>query len=99
MKLQALRQAELIRQLKNARQSAGLTQEELAKRLESDQSIVAKIESGIRRIDVLEFAEICDALGVSPGEIILAARNTAVDEPVAGCVRAGNPSSKYANFE
>lgn len=48
MKPQVLGYAELGRQLKIAREKAGLTQEKLARRLEIDQSTVAKIEAGAR---------------------------------------------------
>jgi len=45
-----------------ARKSAGLTQQELAKRLHKPQSFVAKYEGGERRVDVVEFIEICKAI-------------------------------------
>lgn len=41
----------LLRQL---RKQAGLTQEELARRLSSTQSFISKCESGERRIDIVE---------------------------------------------
>ena len=46
-----------------ARQNAGLTQVQLAKRLRRPQSFVAKIEAGERRVDVTEFLIISEALG------------------------------------
>src|SRR5216684_2578225 len=46
-----------------ARKTAGLTQHELAKRLHKPQSFVAKYEGGERRIDVVEFVTICQAIG------------------------------------
>ena len=52
--------------LKNARQQAGITQKELADRLDRPQSFVAKYERGERRLDVVEFATIAKKLGVSP---------------------------------
>jgi transcriptional regulator with XRE-family HTH domain len=49
-----------------ARDRAGLTQQQLAKRLGKHQSFVAKYEGGERRIDVIEFLKISRAIGVDP---------------------------------
>lgn len=48
--------------LRELRQSAGLRQADLAKRLDLPQSFVSKYESGERRLDILEVREICRAL-------------------------------------
>lgn len=53
-----------LRQLRTARKTAGLTQEELAKRLRETQSFVSKCERGERRIDVVELRSFCRAIGV-----------------------------------
>jgi transcriptional regulator with XRE-family HTH domain len=53
-----------------ARKGAGLSQEELARRLKRSQSFVAKMETGERRIDVVEFVEIARALGQEPTELL-----------------------------
>ncbi len=45
------------------RKKAGLTQAELAKRLRRAQSFVATIESGQRRVDVVEFLAFSEAIG------------------------------------
>ncbi|WP_035799584.1 helix-turn-helix domain-containing protein [Crocosphaera chwakensis] len=50
----------------NARQSANLTQTELSKRLNKPQSYVSKYERGERRLDVIEFLEVCNALNIDP---------------------------------
>lgn len=50
------------------RKDAGLTQRELAARLEREQSFVARIELGERRLDVVEFYWVCQALGANPTE-------------------------------
>ena len=52
--------------LVEARRKAGLTQEEVAARLERPQSFVWKVENGVRRVDVIEFLEIARAIGFSP---------------------------------
>ena len=46
-----------------ARRQAGLSQYELADRLGADQSFVSKYESGRRRLDVIEFLRIMQAIG------------------------------------
>jgi len=50
--------------LKRARESRGLSQRNLSARLGRMSSYVQKIESGERRIDVIEFLRICDVLEV-----------------------------------
>ena len=44
----------LIQQLKKARREAGLDQNEVAKALNRTQSYISKIESGQRKIDVVQ---------------------------------------------
>jgi transcriptional regulator with XRE-family HTH domain len=55
--------------LADARERAGLTQQQLAKLLRKPQSFVSNYESGQRRIDVLELMRIADALDADPREI------------------------------
>ena len=45
-----------------ARETVGLTQSDVASRLARPQSFVSKYESGERRLDVLEFLQICQVL-------------------------------------
>ena len=52
------------------RKASGLTQAELAERLGRTQSFVAKYEGGERRLDVVEFVDIVEALGGNPSELI-----------------------------
>lgn len=54
-------QVYLTEQLKVARKHAGLDQKEAAKLLNKTQSYISKIESGQRRIDVIELREIARA--------------------------------------
>jgi len=58
------RQEVLQELLRRARVEAGLTQTELAEKLQRPQSFVSKIESGERLLDILELKEICDAVGI-----------------------------------
>lgn len=48
------------------RDRADLSQEALADRLNQHQSFVARLESGQRRIDVVEFLELAEAIGFDP---------------------------------
>ena len=58
--------------LATARERAGLTQAGVAARLGRQQSFVAKYEGGERRLDVVEFIEVCEALGIDPKRVITA---------------------------
>ena len=56
---------------------AGLTQAALGDRLNHTQQWVYKYEAGERRLDVIEFIQIANAIGFDPGDFI----NTFMDEP------------------
>jgi len=60
----------LIQELKSARHSAGLSQQDVADILGVPQSYVAKIELGERRIDVVEFLQMVEAVNGSWTEIL-----------------------------
>lgn len=53
-----------------ARKTAGLTQVEVAARLKQPQSYVSKYESGVRRLDVVEFIAVARAIGFDPAEFV-----------------------------
>ena len=61
---------QLCRGIAQARENAGLTQRELAIRLKRAHSFVGKIESGERRLDVVEFVEIARALKLDAAELL-----------------------------
>jgi transcriptional regulator with XRE-family HTH domain len=56
--------------LKEARKSAGVTQAEVASKLKRPQSYVAKYEQGERRLDVIEFLEIAEAIGLDASRLL-----------------------------
>lgn len=60
----------LVSLLREIRIESGLTQMELAGRIERDQTFVSKYESGQRRLDVLEAREICQAIGITLEEFV-----------------------------
>ncbi len=64
--LRNARHRALMAALKAARERVGMTQRDLAKRLSRSHSFIGKIESGERQLNVLEFCELADALGVDP---------------------------------
>jgi transcriptional regulator with XRE-family HTH domain len=66
-----------------ARKSAGLTQEQLAARLKCHQSFVARVESGERRIDVIELIVLARAMEVDAAELLaVAERETEADHRI-----------------
>lgn len=56
----------VLETLTDLRRKAGLTQRALAERLGREHSFVWRIESGERRLDVVEFAWVCEALDCDP---------------------------------
>jgi transcriptional regulator with XRE-family HTH domain len=56
--------------LVEARRSAGVSQAELAAKLRRPQSFVSKYERGERRLDVIEFLEIAEALELDGGAFL-----------------------------
>lgn len=54
----------LLRLLKQCRVEAGLTQAEFAQALDRPQSFASDIERGLRRIDLVQLRDICNALGI-----------------------------------
>lgn len=56
--------------LRAARERAGLTQEEVASKLNETQSFVSKCERGERRLDIVEIRLWCMALNISLCELM-----------------------------
>ncbi len=48
-----------LKRLREAREDAGVTQERVAEHLDLVQPLVSRIEAGERKIDPIEFEELC----------------------------------------
>ena len=64
--LKSAEYARLIQMLVAARHRAGMRQHALARKLGKPQSFIAKYEGGERRLDMIEFIAIVEALGGDP---------------------------------
>lgn len=53
----------------SARKSAGLRQEDVASKLGKNQSFISRIESGQRRVDLIEFYAIALAMNADPSAL------------------------------
>ena len=56
--------------LKKSREAEGISQSQLAAKLDVPQSYVRKYETGERRLDVVETLEICVALGLEGAVLV-----------------------------
>ncbi|PJG55643.1 XRE family transcriptional regulator [Bradyrhizobium forestalis] len=68
--LKSAEYARLMALLVATRHKAGIRQQALAKKLRKPQSFVAKYEGGERRLDVIEFIAIAEALGADPLKLL-----------------------------
>jgi transcriptional regulator with XRE-family HTH domain len=64
------RQARLQELLIEGRVAARLTQDDVARRLRRPQSFVSKYENGERRLDVVEFIDVTNVIGVDVANLI-----------------------------
>jgi transcriptional regulator with XRE-family HTH domain len=62
--------AVLLRLLRQARESAGLTQVQVARRLKQSQSFITKMERGDRRIDLVQLRTILRVYGSTLPEFV-----------------------------
>jgi transcriptional regulator with XRE-family HTH domain len=69
----------MMQVLIETRKSKGITQQDLANRLSRPQSYIAKVETGERRLDVVEFIEWAIGIDSSPPDLITSIMD-AVDE-------------------
>lgn len=68
--LRTARQSRVLVALAEVRTDAGVTQRELARRLERAHSYVSRIEKGDRRLDVPEMIQWCEVLGADPVSVM-----------------------------
>ncbi len=61
--------------LKKQREKMGLTQRDLGERLQVHHTLIGKVETGDRRLDVIEFIDYCKALEVDPCLILNLLKN------------------------
>ena len=61
---------QLLELLVAKREAAGLSQMQLANALRKPQPFISKVETGVRRIDVVEFCAIARALGQDPAKLL-----------------------------
>jgi transcriptional regulator with XRE-family HTH domain len=61
---------EIIERLKKARINSGLTQFEVAQKLNKPQSYISKIEHRQRRLDILEIKELANLYGIKLDELL-----------------------------
>lgn len=74
--LRSRRHRAVFETLRQARLDAGLTQQQLAKRIRRPQSFISMYETGDRRIDLPEFLEIADALDADACELVTKIQGT-----------------------
>lgn len=60
----------LVAAMAEARKAAGMTQADLAKRLRCQQSLIARVESGQRRIDAIDMVRWGRAIGKEPRDFL-----------------------------
>ena len=56
--------------IREKRKEKGLTQEELAENADVNPKFLGKVERGETNVSLLTLAKICDALGISPCELL-----------------------------
>lgn len=60
----------LLSLLRSMREEAGFSQKELADALGLEQTIVSKVEHGVRRLDLLELDALCEVVGIPLEEFV-----------------------------
>ena len=73
---------ELGRRIAQLREGAGLTQRELARRMDLTQSALSRIESGQRRLSAAQVSQLARILAIDPG-FLLQAEPSGAGEPYA----------------
>lgn len=60
----------LVDLLRKHRNAAGLTQVQCSKALKRPQSFMSDVESGSRRLDIVQLRDLCAVLGISLTELV-----------------------------
>lgn len=68
--------ARLSELLTEARKQSGLSQQEVADRLGRPQTYVSRVERGTRQMDLVEFMELAEVIGIDAAEFIRKLRKT-----------------------
>lgn len=68
--LQTRKHRQLAELLRTIRIESGLTQVDIAERLGETQSAVSKVESGQRRLDLVQLQTYCKAVGISLRDLV-----------------------------
>jgi len=68
--LRSARHGKLRTAIAEARKGKGIAQHTLSAKLGHSPSYISKIEAGERRLEVLEFLAVCEAIGVDPLAIL-----------------------------
>ena len=87
--LRTPRQERLQALLAEVRKARKLTQSDVAERLDRPQSFVAKYEGGERRLDVVEFVEVAEALETDPCALL--SNLLHADEPLPPAIQGRRP--------
>src|SRR3546814_20303409 len=82
--LRSPRQQRFIELLVEHRKRAGLSQAQVADALGRYQSVIAAIESGSRRVDVVELLDLAEVIGFDASELLVEIATTRSEESSVG---------------
>jgi len=91
--IQTKRHRHLVAALVAERKKAGISQIELAKKLKRSQTFVTRMETGRRRIDVVEYLELAEVIGFDAAKLIEALQRV----PHVRIPTRGDPAKKPRN--
>lgn len=85
--------------LKKSRRVVDMTQEDLAKRVGLQTSAICAIERGNRRVDVVEFHRIAQAIGACPVDLFSRASREILVGPLTKADEASGPAEKGPSMD
>lgn len=68
--IQTKEHAEFAKKLRDARIKAGLTQADVAKKIDRPQSHISNIEAGQQRVDVIELKRFAKIYKIAPADLL-----------------------------